>query len=45
MANKVIELTKNMNKLRVLSDNAYNTSKKYLNTNFKDKWIDLIEGE
>ena len=45
MANKVIELIKNINKLRVLSDNAYNTSKKYLNTNFKNKWIDLIEGE
>ena len=43
MANKVIEVINDVKLLKELSNNAYNTSKEYLNTNFKDKWIKLIE--
>ena len=43
MANKVIELLNDKDKLKELSNNAYKSSKEYLITNFKDKWINLIE--
>ena len=43
MAKKVIEIINNKQLLKDLSINAYNTSKKYLNTNFKDNWINLFE--
>lgn len=42
MANKVLELLNNKEKLKELSDNAYLTSNNYLAKNVKKDWIKLL---
>ena len=45
MAQKVLYLLSNKDKLKELSDNAYLTSKKYTKENAYKKWIKLLNGE
>ena len=43
MANKILELIKNKDKIKFLGENALITSKRYLSSNTKKKWVDIFE--
>ena len=43
MANKILELIKNKDKINFLGENALITSKRYLSSNTKKKWVDIFE--
>ena len=43
MANKILELISSKDKIKFFGENALITSKKYLSSNTKDKWVDIFE--
>ena len=45
MANKVIDLLSDRNKLKKISEEQYNSIGRYYIEDVKEKWISLLEGK